>query len=153
MPFQFRLTYIHIFTATVIFAVYGWWVFGFLGIEYFTGPDALTRIGKAIAALIVFGYAFEISVVVFTTYLKAKLSNHTKEELKEEFIVDERDFGILYKSIYGSHLVLCTGLFLAMGALALGWSAFWVFNIIVFAFLLSVVTELSTKLFLYRKSA
>lgn len=41
MPFQQKITYVHIFKATVIFAFYGWWVFGVQGIEFFTGPEAL----------------------------------------------------------------------------------------------------------------
>ena len=149
MPFQLKITYVHIFMAAVIFSVYGWWVFGVLGIEYFTGRDALIRIGQTIAALIVIGYAFEMMVVLAVAIFNSKVLNQPQEE----FMLDERDYRIFYKSIYGSHIVLCTGLFLAMGALALGWSAFWVFNIIVLAFLLSVIAELSTNLFLYKRGS
>lgn len=149
MPFQLKITYVHVFTAIVIFSVYGWWVFGVLGIEYFTGPDALIRIGQTIVALIVIGYAFEIMVVFAVAVFNSKVL----KQPQEEFMLDERDYRIFYKSIYGSHLVLCTGLFLSIGALALGWSAFWVFNIMVLAFLLSVITELSTKLFLYKRGS
>ena len=147
MPFQLKITYVHVFTAMVIFAVYGWWIFGAMGVEYFTGPDALRKIGQTIAALIVLGYVFEIGTVLAVSIFNAKVFKNTKED----FVLDERDYSILYKSIYGSHLVLCTGLFLSIGALALGWSAFWVFNLIVLAFLFSVATELCTKLFLYKR--
>ncbi len=149
MPILLKNTYIYFFTAAVIFAVYTWWVFGVLGIEYFSGPDALVRIGKTLSILIIGGYAFEI----LTVFAYSLFSHFVLKKSKDDFIVDERDKQILYKSIYGSHLVLCAGLFLAVGALALGWSAFWVFNIIVLAFLLSVITELTMKLFLYRSGA
>lgn len=66
-------------------------------------------------------------------------------------MVDERDKEIMRKSMHLSHLVLCSGLFLSVGALALGWSAFWVFNLMVLAFGLSVVAELATKLVLYKQ--
>lgn len=149
MPILLKNTYVYVFTATVIFAVYGWWVFGVLGVEYFTGSDALVRIGKAISTLIIGGYAFEIATVFILSIFSYKVLKKTKDD----FTVDERDKEILYKSMYVSHLVLCAGLFLSIGALALGWSAFWVFNLIVLAFLLSVVAELSTKLFLYNRGA
>lgn len=149
MSFQLRSTYIYVFTATVIFAVYGWWVFGILGVEYFTGPEALVRIGKAIVYLIIGGYAFEISVLFLVNLFNARVLKKTKID----FTFDERDTQILHKSLHISHMVLCTGLFLSIGALALGISAFWVFNAIVLAFLLSVIAELATKFFLYTEGA
>jgi len=147
MPIQLKTTYLYIFTSIVIYAVYGWWVFGVLGIEYFTGPDALVRIGRAIATLIIAGYAFEIGTVFIVSIFSAKVLKNTKAD----FMVDERDKDILHKSMHTSHLVLCTGLFLSTGALALGWSAFWVFHLMVLAFALSVAMELGTKLFLYKR--
>lgn len=149
MPIQLKTTYIFIFTFIVIFAVYSWWIFGVLGVEYFTGPDALVRIGRAISALIIGGYAFEIMTVFAVSIFSAKVLNNTKAD----FMVDERDKEILHKSMHISHLVLCTGLFLSIGALALGWSAFWVFNFMVLSFALSVVAELATKLFLYKRGS
>lgn len=147
MPIQLKTTYIYIFTLTVIFVVYGWWIFGVLGVEHFTGADALVRIGRAISALIIGGYAFEIATVFLISVFSAKVLKNTKED----FMVDERDKEILHKSMHLSHLVLCAGLFLSIGALAMGWSAFWVFHLMVLAFALSVVTELATKLFLYKR--
>jgi len=135
------------FTAAVIFGVYGWWIFGVLGIEYFTGPDALIRIGKALSILIIAGYAFEI----FTVFAWSVFNSVVLKHDKDDFIVDERDKLIVYRSTHISHLVLCAGLFVSVGALALGWSAFWVFNLMVLAFLLSVVAELATKVFLHSR--
>ena len=144
MSLLLKSVYIHIFTALVIFATYAFWVFGVLGIEYFTGPDALTRIGKSIGILIIAGYAFEILVTV------ALLGKESMQQAKKGIDpIDERDQQILYKSLFNSHIALCGGLFLSVAALALGVPIFWVFNAIVFAFLLSIIAELSTKLFLY----
>lgn len=147
MPIQLKTTYIYIFTLIVTFSIYGWWVFGVLGIEYFTGADALVRIGRAIGLLIIGGYAFEILTIFLASIFSATVLKNTKDD----FMVDERDKEILHKSMHLSHLVLCTGLFLAVGALAMGWSAFWVFHLMVLAFALSVVMELGTKLFLYKQ--
>jgi len=145
MSLLIKSTYLHIFTAVVIFASYGFWVFGVLGVEHFTGPDALTRIGKSIGILIIAGYAFE---VLMTLAVVGKQSlQQTKNGIAP---LDERDKQIVYKSLFNSHIVLCGGLFLSVGVLALGVPIFWVFNAIVLAFLLSVVAELGTKLFLYR---
>jgi hypothetical protein len=144
MSLLLKSTYVHIFTAVVIFATYGFWIFGVLGIEYFTGPDSLIRIGRSIAVLIVAGYAFEIIVTI------AVLGKQSLQEAQNGRTgIDERDQQILYKSMFNSHLVLCGGLFLSIGALAIGLQAFWVFNAIVLAFLLSVIAELFTKLFHY----
>lgn len=146
MPVQLKATYIHVFTLIVIFSVYGWWTFNILGVEYFSGPDALVRIGRSIAMLIICGYAFELGTLLLAGLFGIKVLNSPVD-----LNIDERDMKILHQSIYNSHLVLCFGIFLSIGALALGWSAFWVFNFIVLAFGLSVVMELGTKLFLYRR--
>lgn len=147
MPVQLKATYIYIFTLIVTYSIYGWWIFGVLGIEYFTGTEALVRIGRAIGLLIIGGYAFEFFVLFVAGFFGIKVFKQTKDD----FMVDERDKEILHKSIHLSHIVLCTGLFLSVGALASGWSAFWVFNLLVLAFGLSVVMELATKLFLYKQ--
>lgn len=147
MSLQMKSTYVHIFTAIVIFATYGFWIFGYLGIDYFTGPDALIRIGQSIATLIIAGYAFEIIVTMVVLGKQAYQLARTGIDP-----IDERDRQILYKSMYNSHLVLCGGLFLSIGVLAFGMEAFWVFNAIVLAFLFSVIAELCTKLFHYHQA-
>ena len=118
-----------------------------LGFTVWSTSLALIRIGRAISILIVGGYAFELSVLIALAVFSVKVLKHKKEEL----FLDERDKQILYKSLYASHLVLCTGLFISIGVLALGFNAFWVFNCIVLAFFLSVVAELVTKLFFYKR--
>lgn len=136
-----KSTYLYIFTSIIIFATYGWWTFGVLGTEYFTGPEALTRIGKAISILIVGGYAFEWSCLLFAGFFSTKT---LKKPI--DFTVDERDKQIIQKSIYASHMVLVAGVCFSMFALAMGVTPFWVFNAIVFGYVLSVVAELATKL-------
>ncbi len=146
MPIQLKNTYIHIVTAVLIFGAYSWCVFGLLGVDYFTGPEALARIGKAITTLIVGGYAFELSIVFGALLLGPKLL----KDMSHDWTLDERDMKIFYRSIHLSHLVLCAGLFASMGALAIGFEPFWVFNFLVLAFLFSVVAELGAKLYLYQ---
>ncbi len=144
MSLTLKSTYVHLFTALVIFTVYGFWIFGVQGVEYFTGPDALVRIGRSIATLIVAGYAFEILVSIAVLGKQALQSAKAGTDP-----IDERDKLIVYKSMTTSHFVLCGGLFLSIGALAIGLEAFWVFNAMVLAFLCSVIAELATKLFHY----
>ena len=136
-----KSTYLFIFTALVIFGTYGWWIFGVLGIEYFTGPEALTRIGKAICTLIIGGYAFEWSCLVLAGIFSSKV---LKKPI--DLTVDERDNQIVQKSIYASHMVLVAGVCCSMFILAMGVAPFYVFNAIVLAYLLSVVAEIATKL-------
>jgi len=136
-----KSTYLYIFTSIVIFATYGWWTFGVLGVEYFTGPEALTRIGKAISILIVTGYAFEWSCLLGAGIFSAKVLRKPID-----VTVDERDKQIIQKSMYASHMVMVAGGCFSIFALAMGVTPFWVFNSIVFAYVLSVVAELATKL-------
>lgn len=149
MPVQLKSTYVFMFTATVIFAVYAWWVFGVVGVAHFTGPDSLVRIGQTIGSLILIGYAFEIIVLFAVGIFGIKVL----KQKKEDFTLDERDKQIAYKALHLSHVVLCAGIFLSIGAMAAGWSAFWVFNLMVLSFLFSVVAELATKLFLYHRES
>lgn len=140
-----KSTYLFIFTATVIFATYGWWTFGVLGVDYFTGPDALMRIGKAISILIIGGYAFEWTCLLAAGFISSKTLGKSFD-----ITVDERDKQIINKSIYASHMVLVAGLCLSIFAMAMGAEPFWVFNAIVLAYVLSVVAELATKITLCR---
>ena len=140
-----KSTYLYIFTATVIFATYGWWTFGVLGVEYFNGPEALIRIGKAISILIVCGYAFEWSCLLAAGLFSSKALGKPID-----FTVDERDKQIVQKSIFASHMVLVAGLCLSIFGMAMGVEPFWVFNAIVLAYVFSVVAELATKLTLCR---
>ena len=149
MNARLKSAYVYLFTATVVFSAYAWWVFGVLGVSHFAGPDELVRIGRALLSLIVFGYAFEIAVVLAAAFVGVRYF----ERAASDFTVDERDRQILYRSLHHSHLVLCSGIFAAVGAPALGASAFWAFNVLVLGFLLSVVAELATKLWLYRRGA
>lgn len=140
-----RSTYLYIFTAIVIFATYGWWTFGVLGVEYFTGPEAFVRIGKAISILIVCGYAFE-----WACLLVAGLFGTKALKTPINLTIDERDNHIIHKSIFASHMVLVIGLCLSIFAMAMGVEPFWVFNAMVLAYVLSIVAELATKLTLYK---
>lgn len=147
MSHLLRSTYASIITSSIIFLVYGFWIFQIIGIDYFTGPDALVRIGKAIGALIIAGYAFEWSVQIATLFLGLKRSGKSLVEL----IVDEREKQIAYRSLSISLHILCIGIVLSIGALAMGWAPFWVFHIIVLFYALAVATELASKIYFFRK--
>lgn len=142
-----RSTYLSLFTTAVVFLAYGWWVFQIAGVSYFTGPDALVRIGQSIGILIVAGFAFEYAVQFIGLAIDAKLNGRKLSEL----VVDERDKLIVYRSIFISMHVLCGGLFLAIGALALGWEPFWVFNIMVLFYAMANATELGAKVYFFRR--
>ena len=147
MPILLRSTYLSIFTHIVIFSAYGWWVFGVVGVEYFTGPEALVRVGRTLAVLILGGYALEFIVQIATFIVKSKASGDTKSF----YMVDERDKQILAKSLSNSYHVLTIGIFLAIAAMAMGWSLFKVFNLIVLAFALAYAMEFATKIYLYKR--
>jgi len=131
-----KSTYLSIFTTVVIFLVYALWVFQVLGVGYFTGPDALVRIGKALGTLILAGWAFHIIFVLGVTAFDLKKSG--------KHFAD-------YRSMFIAMHVLCAGIYLAIGALAMGWAPFWVFNIIVLFYALANVTELAAKVFFIRQ--
>ena len=123
------------------------WVFQVLGIGYFTGPEELVRIGKAIGILILAGWAFQIILVLGVTLFDARKDGKKLHQI----VVDERDKQINYRSMFISMHVLCAGLFLSIGALAMGWAPFWVFNTIVLFYAFANLTELGAKvLFIHR---
>ena len=124
-----KSTYLYIFTSVVIFETFGWWIFGVLEVQYFTGPEALTRIGKAISILIVAGYAFEWTCLFGVAIFSAKVLKNTKED----FTVNERDKQILHKSMHASHTVLTAGLCFSVFAMAMGVTPFWVFHAMLLA--------------------
>ena len=66
MSHLLRATYTSMATSSIIFLVYAFVVFQVIGVDYFTGPDALVRIGKSLGLLIIAGYAFEWSVQIAT---------------------------------------------------------------------------------------
>ena len=138
-----KSTYLSIFTTIVIFSVYAVWIFLILGVGYFTGPDELVRIGRSIGLLVIAGWAFHIVLVLGVTIFDAKREGKNLADL----IVDERDKQINYRSMFISMHVLCAGLLLAIGALAVGWAPFWVFNIMVLFYAFANLTELGAKLF------
>ena len=142
-----RTTYFCVFSTLLVYMVYAWWVFQVMGVSYFMGPDALVRIGRSIGSLIVFGHVFEWLVLISALVLGSKLAGKSVSEL----VVDERDKQINYRSISLSRHVLCIGLFLSMGALAMGWEPFWVFNIIVLFYGIANVVELGAKIFFFRQ--
>lgn len=142
-----KSTYISIFTTVVVFSVYAVWIFHILGVGYFTGPEELVRIGKAIGILILAGWAFEIALVMGVTVFDAKRAGQKLHQI----VVDERDKQINYRSMFISTHVLCAGLFLSIGALALGWAPFWVFNMIVLFYAFANLTELGAKVFFIHK--
>ncbi len=142
-----RLTYVSVFTTLLVYLVYGWWVFHVMGVGYFMGPDALVRIGRTIGGLIIFGHAFEWAVLLGTAMIGARQTGKKIQDL----VIDERDKQINYRSLTLSRHVLCVGLFLAIAAMAIGWEAFWVFNIIVLFYAFGNVTDLGAKIFFFRK--
>ena len=142
-----RITYISVFTTLLAYLVYSWWVFQVMGVGYYMGPDALVRIGRTIGSFILLGHAFEWAILFSAILLSAKLTGKRIWEL----VFDERDKQISERSISLSRHVLCVGIFLAIGALAIGWAPFWVFNIIVMFYGLSNVTELGAKIFFIRQ--
>jgi len=123
-----RVTYVSVFTTLLVYLAYCWWVFQVMGVDYFVGTeDSLVRIGKTIGSFILLGHAFEWFVLFCVISIGAKLSGNKIVNL----VFDERDKQISHRSMSISRNVLCIGIFLSIGALAIGWAPFWVFNIIV----------------------
>lgn len=147
MSHLIRATYASMATSSIIFLVYAFVVFQVIGVDYFTGPDALVRIGKSLGILIIAGYTFEWSVQITTLIFGVKGTGKPFKDL----IVDEREKQIVYRSMSISLNVICFGIILSVGALALGWEAFWVFHIIVLFYALAVATELVSKIVLFRR--
>ena len=149
MNFQQKNIYVSLFTVLILFSVYYWKVSGLYAAGAFDGPDGIRLIGKAILMLMAVGVVLRIVGMILFNIFHAILTNTPKPS----FLIDERDREIEMKALKVGNCFTFFGMVSAFIALAMGWSIFAVFQIIIGACAVSALAEVAAQFILYRRMA
>ncbi len=147
MNFEVKNTYAGLASTVVIFSVYFAVVSGMYEAGRFEGAAGLALLGKAILALMAGGIIVQIVMLVLANILFAILQN----DPKPSFVVDERDKLIELRGLRVSYYVFGAGYVVSMIALAMGLSAFGVFNLLLAFCALSAWVEAILRLVMYHR--
>lgn len=149
MNFQQKNIYASLFTVLILFGAYYWKVSDLYAAGAFDGPDGTRLIGKAILTLMVAGIMLRIIGMILIGIFHAILTNTPKPS----FLIDERDREIEMQALKVGNNFTFFGMVSAFIALAMGWSIFAVFQIIIGACAVSSLAEVATQFILYRRAA
>jgi len=149
MNFQQKNIYASLFTILILFGAYYWKVSGLYAAGAFDGPDGTRLIGKAILVLMAVGIVLRIVGMILFNIFHAILTNTPKPS----FLIDERDREIEMQALKIGNNFTFFGMVLAFIALAMGWSTFAVFQIIIASCAVSALAEVATQFILYRRAA
>jgi hypothetical protein len=146
MSFQEKKAFVTLFSAILIFALYGLIVYFKFSDVILNTPNDLKFWGTVLLILIPVAIAANIIIhIVFVIINKIV----TDEDAVS--FMDELDKLIELKAIRNSHWVFVFGFFLSMGSQVLGMQPYVMFlTLIFFGFLSGIISEV-TKIYLYRK--
>lgn len=113
----------------------------------FDQPDALKIWARTVLWAIPLSIVAMIIALILFTILHAIITRNPKPS----FIVDERDNYIGRRGMMVTMFVSSGGFMVALICLALGWSAFAVFNVIFYSFGVGDLSGNLTKLYLWRR--
>ncbi|MCF6273650.1 MAG: hypothetical protein L3J37_10770 [Rhodobacteraceae bacterium] len=147
MNFEVKNIYASLASTVLVFSVYFYMINGMYGDGRFDGPEGLMRLGQMILWLIGGGIVVNIAMMILFNIIFAigdKDSNPST-------LFDERDKLIELRAVRISYHFQGIGYVGAMVMMALGSSAFMVFNLMLAVFALSGVLEAVLRLALYRR--
>ncbi len=147
MSYQEKTIFVNLFTGTLVFAIFGYFMLQQYQGGQFVGDEGAQLIGKSILWLI--GGGIIINIIAHIGFNIAYAI--VKREANPSFVVDERDKLIELRALRVAYYVLGAGFVGGMAALAMGYGVFVTFNIIIVSFFISGVAEGLTQLFLYRR--
>ncbi len=139
--------YASITSTVLIFTAYAYVVSGMFAEGRFAGPDGLALLGKAILVLIFGGIVVHVIVMVLAHFVVAIF----EQDGAPSQVVDERDKLIELRGLRVSFYVFGAGYVGSMVALAMGMSAFGVFNLMLAFCAIAGLVEALLRLALYRK--
>ncbi len=146
MTFEERNNLVGILCGAIMITVYVWRITALHGAGVFDGHDGLMLWARETLWLIGYGIGLVIVATILFSIFYAIVTNDPKPNM----VVDERDRMI---SIWGQRVtiaVMSVFFVAALFALAFGWSAFAVFNIMLAGFAFGDMAGNLTKLGLYR---
>jgi hypothetical protein len=146
MTFEERNNLVGLLAGLLIIGIYVWRISGLHEAGAFDGPDGLMIWARATLWLIGLGVIFAIVGTILGAIINAIVSG----EKNPGMLVDERDRLIKIWGMRVTMVVMSAGLIGGLFALAFGWSAFAVLNLILAGFSLGDMAGNFTKLGLYR---
>ena len=146
MSYEQKNIIVQIGVSLLIWVIYGVVMQRLIGEGYFDGPDQLKLLGRA---MLMFIPASIVGTIIGTILFHILYAIATNDPAPD-FSSDERDKMISIRGMQVTMVVASTGFILGCVALALGSSAFLVFNIILIGFGLGDLMGNITKLWMYR---
>jgi hypothetical protein len=147
MTFQEKRMVASIFTTLLVFGIYFAAMIQMVQGGRFDGADASSLLGRSILILIVCSIILNIILTILFNIVFAIADR----ESNPSFVVDERDRLIELRANTISHYAFGAGFILSMVALAVGYSPFLVFNLIVASFGTASLVENAVQLCFYRR--
>ncbi len=147
MNTEMKNIYASIVSTVLMFATYAYVVSGMFAEGRFAGPEGLALLGKAILVLIVGGIVVHIIVMVLAHFVVAVF----EQDSAPSQVVDERDKLIELRGLRVSYYVFGAGYVGSMVALAMGMSAFGVFNLLLAFCAIAGLVEALLRLALYHR--
>ena len=147
MNHQVRTTYASLFSGILIFVFYFWRISYLSGQGRFEGPDAMPLLAKTFLLMIPGGIVITIVSMILSSIIFAIATN----DAKPSFVIDERDRLIELRALRISYYIFGAGFICSMTALALGYTAFTVFNLIIGSMMLATISEGLIQLAMHRR--
>ncbi len=147
MNHQVKTTYAGLFSGILIFALYFWRISFLHGQGRFEGADAMSLLAKTFLLMIPSGIFITIVSMILFSIIFAIATN----DANPSFVVDERDRLIELRALRWSYYIFGAGFIGSMIALALGYTAFTVFNLIIGSMMLATLAEGLIQLAMHRR--
>lgn len=147
MPFKQRNAYVAIFINIIVIGFFAMRINTLYQGGEFSGPDALSIWAKTVLWMIPVSIIATIILTILFNIIYAIITHQPKPS----FVVDERDRNIEINGMRVTLVVSSAGFILSLIALAFGWSAFSVFNVLLFSFAIGDLGGNLSKLIIYRR--
>ncbi len=147
MNHQVKNTYAGLFSGILMFGFYFWRISYLHGQGRFEGADAMSLLAKTFLLMIPSGIVFTIVFMIIFSIIFAIATN----DASPSFVVDERDRMIELRALRISYYIFGAGFIGSMIALALGYTAFTVFNLIIGSLMLATIAEGLIQLAMHRR--
>jgi nitrogen fixation-related uncharacterized protein len=148
MTFQEKRTLMSMLSGVAIFIGYGYYLFQTYPDKVWADPTDFAFWGKALLIMIPISIVARIIIHIVFTILHAISTGKYDDQ---EYKTDERDKLIELKASRVSQVVFMSGFLLSMGALAMGYTPFTMFLVLVFAGLAAEIFEGISKIVYYRR--
>lgn len=136
-----------ILSTLLVFGIYALRLPGQIASGRFDGPDGFAELGGSVLWLIGTGIVVTIVVTILTSIIYAIATNQPKPS----FVIDERDRLIELRGVKVMAMASGISFVFAMMALALGYSPFSAFHIIIFGFAFGSLADNALQFFFQQR--